>query len=118
MRPHAYCPVKADGDWPAVREAFRQRMTVLRMGIQRLANVTGLSPTTIRYFGLRSATPSTVNQINNALGFPRGHLLAILRGESRRPVVAPDTLLQRVIRVEQKLDELLDLAQNDSRLSC
>ncbi len=101
--------MEPDGDWPAVRAAARERMKALRMSTARLARVTGLSPTTIRYFGLKPAAPSTLTQINSALGFPAGHLLAILHGESPDPAAATDTVMKRLIRVERKLDQLLTL---------
>jgi hypothetical protein len=101
--------VEPDGDWPAVRAATRQRMKALRIGTARLARVTGLSETTIRYFGLKPAAPSTLTQVNNALGFPAGHLLAVLRGESPEPAAVRDTVGKCLIRIERKLDQLLTL---------
>lgn len=102
-------PVEPDGDWQAVRATTRERMDATNMSVGALAHTTGLSPTTIRYFGLQPAAPSTLNQINDALGLPKGHLLAILRGESPAYAAPPDTLMRRLIRVEQKLDRLLTL---------
>jgi hypothetical protein len=93
-------------------------MDALMMGVEGLATITGMSPTTIRYFGLKPAALSTVNQINSALGLPTGHLQAILRRELPEPVVQPDTLLRRLIRVERKVDELLAMSSQLRDLVC
>lgn len=84
--------VKPDGDWPAVREAFLKRAKALGVTTAELARRTGLSETTIRYFGESPATPGTVTLLNSALRLPNGHLLATLRGERVEKVALPDTV--------------------------
>jgi hypothetical protein len=101
--------VEPDGDWPAVRAAARERMKLLGLSTARLARSTRLSQTTIRYFGVKPSAPSTLTQVNNALGFPAGHLLAVLRGESPGTEAEPDTFGKCVVRIERKLDQLLTL---------
>lgn len=82
------------------------RKTALRLTTESLARKTGLSPTTIRYFGRGPATPSTITALNNALGFAPGYLIRLLGGQSPDPAGPPES---RLASIERKLDELLAL---------
>jgi hypothetical protein len=103
------------GDWPAVRTAVLDRMTALNMTAESLARETGLSPTTVRYFGLSPSNAGTLTVLNVALGFPRGYLARLLAGEqpgtAGQPALAESPVMARLARLEVKLDELLTLAR-------
>ena len=101
------------GDWPAVREAVQDRMTALHLTAQSLARQTGLSPTTILYFGQSPASIGALTALNAVLGFPPGYLVRVLAGEPPGPAGTPrppqSPVMARLTRIEQKLDELLAL---------
>jgi cyanate lyase len=103
--------VNAEGDWPAVRQAVLRRMGELGLSVETLAGETGLSQTTVRYFGQAPAHAGTLEAIGVGLGWPPGHLLRILNRESPRPTgapVAPETpVMARLTQIERKLDALL-----------
>jgi hypothetical protein len=71
--------MRADGGWPAVR----QRIGGFGLSVETLARQTGLATSTIRYFGQAPAHAGTLEAIGAGLGWPPGHLLRILNGESR-----------------------------------
>lgn len=103
--------VRADGDWPEVRQAVLTRMGELGLGVETLARATGLSRNTVRYFGQARAHAGTLEAIGAGLGWPSGYLLRILDGESPKPVGTPVALetpvMARLTQIEQKLDALL-----------
>jgi hypothetical protein len=90
-------------------------MTALHLTTQSLARQTGLSPTTIRYFGQAPASTGTLTLLNSALGFPSGYLMRLLAGEPPGPAGTPSPpespVMARLARIEQKLDELLALGK-------
>jgi hypothetical protein len=87
------------------------RMGELGLSVETLAHATGLSRNTVRYFGQAPAHAGTLEAIGAGLGWPVGHLLRILNGESPKPVgtpVTPETpVMARLTQIEQKLDALL-----------
>ena len=107
------------GDWPGVRDAVLNRMTALNMSPESLARETGLSPTTVRYFGLSPSNAGTLTTLNAALGFPRDYLMRLLTGETPGPAGKPaaqeSPVMARLARIEQKLDQLLTLQQSAER---
>jgi hypothetical protein len=74
--------MRPDGDWPAVRLAVLRRRGELGLNVETLAGRTGLSPTTVRYFGRTPANAGTLEAMGAGLGWPPGYLLRILNGES------------------------------------
>jgi cyanate lyase len=103
--------VRADGDWPAARQAVLRRMSELGVSVETLARETGLATTTVRYFGQAPAHAGTLEAIGAGLGWPPGYLLRILNGESPRPAgtpVTPETpVMARLTQIERKLDAVL-----------
>jgi hypothetical protein len=99
--------VRADGDWQAVLS----RMSELGLGVETLADATGLSRNTVRYFGRAPAHVGTLEAFGAGLGWPPRYLQRILNGESPRPTGAPVTpetpVMARLTQIEQKLDALL-----------
>lgn len=100
--------MRPDGDWSAVRLAVLRRRGELGLNVETLAGRTGLSPTTVRYFGRTPANAGTLEAMGAGLGWPPGYLLRILNGESPRPAgvpVTPETpVMARLARIERKLD--------------
>jgi hypothetical protein len=62
--------VRADGDWPAVRQAVLRRMDELGLSVETLARATGLFRNTVRYFGQAPAHAGTLEAIGAGLGWP------------------------------------------------
>jgi hypothetical protein len=86
-------------------------MSELGLSVETLADATGLSGNTVRYFGQAPAHAGTLEAIGVGPGWPAGYLLRILNGESPRPTgtpVTPETpVMARLTQIEQKLDALL-----------
>jgi hypothetical protein len=103
--------IRADGDWPAARQAVLRRMGELGLSVETLARETGLATTTVRYFGQAPAHVGTLEAIGAGLGWPAGYLLRILNGESPRPAgtrITPETpVMARLTQIERKLDAVL-----------
>jgi transcriptional regulator with XRE-family HTH domain len=104
--------VRLEGDWPAVQAAVRERRTALGMSTAELARRAGLSPTTIRYIGGRPNRHYVLYEIERVLGWPRGHLIGILTGESPTPPAT--SVATGLTRIEKKVDELTTLVRNGS----
>jgi len=103
--------IRADGDWPAARQAVLRRMGELGLSVETLACATGLATSTIRYFGQAPAHVGTLEAIGAGLGWPPGYLQRILNGETPGPAgmpVRPETpVMARLTQIEQKLDAVL-----------
>jgi hypothetical protein len=86
-------------------------MSALCMSAESLARETGLSATTVRYFGRAPASLGTLTVLNSALGFPPGYLVRLLAGEPPGPAGTPgppeSPVMARLTRIGQKLDGLL-----------
>lgn len=86
-------------------------MDELGLSVETLARETGLSRTTVRYFGQAPAHVGTLEAIGVGLGWPSGHLQRILNGESPKPTGAPlpseTPVMARLTQIEGKLDAVL-----------
>ncbi|MBL7498156.1 helix-turn-helix transcriptional regulator [Frankia sp. CNm7] len=113
-RPHtAHGP--ADGEeWPAVADALNRRMAARRIGQQELADVSGVSVSTVRAIQ-RGATHrrvqnATLTALCRALDWPDDHLLRVLLAEP--PADAPTTaeltaqILAAVLRIESHVEAI------------
>jgi hypothetical protein len=98
-------------NWPAARDAIRERMAQLRMSTAMLARETGLSETTIRYIGEpgRQHNRSSLVAISAVLGWRYDHLTNILRGEPPRSI--PVKLPEIVSRMDAKINHVIRLIE-------
>ena len=92
-------------DWAAVGQAIRERMRQLGISWTRLAEETGLSPTTIRHIGepAQRRTKSTLVAISAVLDWRHDHLTNILHGESQKNVPTASPLephFENLLRAE------------------
>lgn len=84
QRPRAVYTARGatDGeDWQAVADALNARMAARRIGQQELANLSGLSVSTLRQLqhgAGRRVQNRTLAQIARALGWPDDHLVRVL----------------------------------------
>jgi hypothetical protein len=81
-------------DWAAVGQAIRERMRERGISPTRLAEETGLSPTTIRHIGdpTKRRTKSTLVALSAVLDWRHDHLTNILHGEPQKNSTAPSPL--------------------------
>jgi hypothetical protein len=95
-----------DEDWPAVGRAIHERMRELGISPTRLAQETGLSPTTIRHIGeptTNRRTKSTLVAISAVLDWRYDHLTNILHGDPQKNLPATSTLephFENLLRAE------------------
>ena len=92
-------------DWAAVGQAIRDRMRELGISSTRLAEETGLSPTTIRHIGdpTKRRTKSTLVALSAVLDWRHDHLTNILHGEPQKnlPAASPlEPYLENLLRAE------------------
>jgi transcriptional regulator with XRE-family HTH domain len=99
-------------DWAAVAVAINERLSGLGWRQRDLAERSGVSLATIREIQRRTVerrrSPRTLESLSAALGWPPGHLAAVLRGEAP-PESADrgrDNALSRLDRVERRLDDI------------
>ncbi|WP_322756430.1 helix-turn-helix transcriptional regulator [Frankia sp. Cas3] len=104
---------QAEGEnWPAVAVAVNDRMAALRIGQQELADLSGLSVSTLRlvqHGASRRVQNKTLTAIARALDWPDDHLIRVLVGNqvSDAPGGATDReILAGIGRIEQRLDDL------------
>ncbi|WP_322770319.1 helix-turn-helix transcriptional regulator [Frankia sp. Cr1] len=100
-------------DWAAVADAVNQRMAVRRIGQQELADVSGVSVSTVRQIqhggNGRRVQNKTLIALARALGWPDDHLIRVLVGNqvSDAPAGATDReILAGIDRIEQRLDDV------------
>ncbi|WP_322748434.1 MULTISPECIES: helix-turn-helix transcriptional regulator [unclassified Frankia] len=100
-------------DWAAVADAVNQRMAVRRIGQQELADVSGVSVSTVRQIqhggNGRRVQNKTLIALARALGWPDDHLIRVLVGNqvSDAPGGATDReILAGIDRIEQRLDDV------------
>jgi transcriptional regulator with XRE-family HTH domain len=81
-------------DWRALADAINARMAERRMRQQALSTASGVSTATLRQLqrGMtgRRAQDATLAAISRALGWPEGHLLAVLLSRTPDPAPAED----------------------------
>jgi transcriptional regulator with XRE-family HTH domain len=93
-------------DWAAVGRAIRERMRERGITSKRLAQESGLSPTTIRHIGeptTNRRTKSTLVAISAVLEWRYDHLTNILHGEPERnlPTTSPlEPHFENLLRAE------------------
>ncbi len=104
---------QVDGEnWPAVAVAVNDRMAVLRIGQQELADLSGLSVSTLRlvqHGASRRVQNKTLTAIARALDWPDDHLIRMLVGSHVPDSVGPaadQEILAGIGRIEQRLDDL------------
>ncbi|WP_322778860.1 helix-turn-helix transcriptional regulator [Frankia sp. Cas4] len=101
-------------DWAAVADAANQRMAVRRIGQQELADVSGVSVSTVRQIqhggNGRRVQNKTLIALARALGWPDDHLIRVLVGNQVSDAPADATtereILAGIDRIEQRLDDV------------
>ncbi|KLL12186.1 MULTISPECIES: helix-turn-helix transcriptional regulator [Protofrankia] len=104
---------RVDGEnWAAVAVAVNDRMAALRIGQQQLAELSGLSVSTLRlvqHGASRRVQNKTLTAIARALDWPDDHLIRILVG-NRAPDIpghaSDQEILAGISRIEQQLADL------------
>src|SRR5262245_35843032 len=113
-RPHT-ARGPADGeDWAAVADALNRRMAARRIGQQRLADISGVSVSTIRALqrgtGGRRVQNATLTALCEALDWPADHLLRILLAEPTAdepmPADMAAQILAAVLRIERHVEQI------------
>lgn len=102
-------------DWSAVAVAIRDRLSDLDMTQTDLASRSGVSYATIRDLlknpDARQRNPRTLTALSEALGWPPGHLGAVLAGQDPGDPDAEDPVLAELDRINdtlKSLDQRLD----------
>lgn len=99
-------------DWAAVAVAINERLSGLGWRQRELAERSGVSLATVREIQRHSVerrrSPRTLESLSSALGWPPGHLSAVLSGEAPPELSGrgTDNALSRLDRVERKLDDI------------
>lgn len=99
-------------DWAAVAVAINERLSGLGWRQRDLAERSGVSLATVREIQRHSVerrrSPRTLASLSSALGWPPGHLSAVLRGQPAPELTGrgADNALSRLDRVERKLDDI------------
>jgi transcriptional regulator with XRE-family HTH domain len=112
----------ADGeDWAAVAHALNRRMAARRIGQQELADLSGVSVSTLRQLQRggqgRRVQNKTLSAVASALGWPEDHLVRVLTGmreddapsaDSADPLVLAElrALRHDLRRALRRIDEL------------
>jgi DNA-binding Xre family transcriptional regulator len=103
-------------DWPAVAAALNQRMAERRIGQQELAQLSGVSVSTLRqvqHGAGRRVQNKTLTAISRALEWPEQHLTGVLvsNRETRTAgasAVDESQVLATLKRIEQAMNELTE----------
>jgi transcriptional regulator with XRE-family HTH domain len=99
-------------DWAAVAVAINERLSGLGWLQRDLADRSGVSLATVREIQRHSTerrrSPRTLESLSSALGWPPGHLTAVLHGEavSEPADRGRDNALSCLDRVERRLDDI------------
>ena len=99
-------------DWAAVAVAINERLSGLGWRQRDLAELSGVSLATVREIHRHSVerrrSPRTLASLSSALGWPPGHLTAVLRGQAPPEPAGSDrdNALSRLDRVERRLDDI------------
>jgi transcriptional regulator with XRE-family HTH domain len=102
-----------DENWTAVADALNERMRRRRVGQQRLAELSGVSVSTVRL--VQSGEPGrrvqnkTLEALARALDWPDNHLIDLLLAETDAPTATPtvdDPIMAGIERIERRLDGL------------
>lgn len=101
-----------DEDWDAVALAIQQRLAETRTTQMDVASRAGVSLTTFRELqhnlNPRRRRPQTLASVSEALGWPAGYLVQLLRGDSAEPHTgeAADPLLAALTNLGQEIHAL------------
>jgi transcriptional regulator with XRE-family HTH domain len=107
-------------DWSAVGAALRERLDEQGMTMTDLATRSGVSLTTVRelvhVLNTRRRQPRILESLSVALGWPPGHLGAVLRGRSADTAVPSRDLaeVRRELRELRQRVEALERAAGRS----
>ena len=99
-------------DWAAVAVAINERLSGLGWRQRDLAERSGVSLATVREIQRHSVerrrSPRTLQSLSSALGWPPGHLTAVLLGQAPPEPAGRgrDNVLSRLDRVERRLDDI------------
>ena len=97
-------------DWAAVAAAINERMSGLGWRQRDLAERSGVSLATVREIQRHSVerrrSPRTLQSLSSALGWPAGHLAAVLHDGMQAEPAGRDNALSRLDRVERRLDDI------------
>ena len=99
-------------DWAAVAAAINERLSGLGWRQRDLAERSGVSLATVREIQRHSVerrrSPRTLASLSSALGWPPGHLTAVLSGEASPEPSGRgrDNALSRLDGVERRLDDI------------
>ncbi|KLL09539.1 MULTISPECIES: helix-turn-helix transcriptional regulator [Protofrankia] len=100
-------------DWAAVADAVNQRMAARRIGQQELADISGVSVSTVRQIQHggkgRRVQNKTLTALARALDWPGDHLIRVLVGDQAPDVPAGATMreiLAGIDRIEQQLADM------------
>lgn len=97
-------------DWDSVARAIRQRMADLDMTQTELSQRAGVALMTVRELQQnlkpRRRNPRTLAAMSEALGWPSGHLAAVLAGESPEDPDAGDPVLDELDAMKEQITEI------------
>ena len=99
-------------DWAAVAVAINERLSGLGWRQRDLAERSGVSLATVREIQRhtveRRRSPRTLQSLSSALGWPPGHLTAVLLDQAPPEPAgrSRDNALSRLDRVERRLDDI------------
>ena len=108
-------------DWGAVAAVVNERMAARRIGQQELAQLSGVSVSTLRqvqHGAGRRVQNKTLTAISRALGWPDDHLSVILLSSGSTPRRTPDIGIGRVPETAETLRRLeTQLSEISQRLA-
>jgi len=114
-----------DENWTAVADALNERMRRRRVGQQRLAELSGVSVSTVRL--VQSGAPGrrvqnkTLEALARALDWPDDHLIGLLLADAPAPTPddagTDDPVLAGIERIERRLDGLARQLASVERLA-
>lgn len=97
-------------DWSAVAAAIQGRLAELEMTQTELATRSAVSYATVRELLKnpegRQRNPRTLAALSEALGWPSGHLAAVLAGEEPSDPDEDDPVLTELARINETLQSL------------
>jgi transcriptional regulator with XRE-family HTH domain len=99
--------------WGAVAAAIKERLDERRLTQHQLSSRSGVSPATIgelvtnRSPG-RKRQPRTLQALSEALGWPAGHLDAVLRGTDPKNLERDDPVLSELVGIRDELRRITE----------